>query len=87
MTGDSDGNTISHNDASDGGDGIYVGCCVFREHFGPIPTAGANGNVVRSNTANYNSRYGIAQVIDNGGNTYKGNTANGNGVTDYFIEP
>jgi hypothetical protein len=51
-----------------------------------MPTTGATGNIVAGNTADDESRYGIAQATGNDGNVYLLNSAKGNGVANYSIQ-
>lgn len=73
-------------------DGINVGCrdfCYCDPGNLPfsLPSTGANGNLILGNTANGESRYGIAQAPGNTGNVYAGNHATGNGVANYALGP
>jgi parallel beta-helix repeat protein len=92
IEGDSDRNVIRGNSASStvpgtALDGINIGC----KAGGPVvcgaETTGADGNLIQSNTANDNARFGIAQAAGNTGNLYKNNAAAGNGLADLAIDP
>lgn len=73
-------------------DGINVGCkdgchCGLGGPGFSTPSTGADQNVVVGNTADGESRYGIAQATGNLDNHYPADEATGNGVADFAIDP
>lgn len=73
-------------------DGINVGCkdgchCGLGGPGFSTPSTGADKNVVVGNTADGESRYGIAQATGNVDNHYPADEATGNGVADFAIDP
>lgn len=73
-------------------DGVNVGCkdgchCGLGGPGFSTPSTGADQNVVVGNTADGESRYGIAQATGNLDDRYPANEATGNGVADFAIDP